>query len=208
MPLLFSLGVKHVTGLDLSAISVLVTERHQQMRGVECDILRQFGVGKVTPSTGVDDAFEYFAEHGADLIVSDWSPDVNALDLVRRVRHDPLSKDFYAPVIAVTAFCNLERVCLARDAGIHEFLAKPFTAQHLYCRIRSIVEQPRVFIRFGSYFGPDRRRRRMAWAGLERRARANRAQTDRRTDKIPVQPDRRGIKTIDSRTGYRDLRAA
>ena len=200
--------MKHVTGLNLSAISVLVTERHQQMRGIICDILRQFGVGKVIPTASTANAFEYFAEHGADLIVSDWSPDVNVLELVRRVRHDPLSKDFYAPVIAVTAFCDLNRVCLARNAGIHEFLAKPFAAQHIYCRIRSIVEHPRVFVRFGSYFGPDRRRRRMAWTGPERRDHANRARTDRRTEKIPVQPDRRGIKTIDSRTGYRDLRAA
>ncbi|MCC7016319.1 MAG: response regulator [Rhodospirillales bacterium] len=200
-----------MTGLDLSSISVLVTERHQQMRGIVCDILRQFGIKKVTPSTGVANAFELFAEHGADLIISDWSPDVNVLDLVRLVRHDPLSKDFYAPVIAVTSFCDLQRVCLARDAGIHEFLAKPFTAQHLYCRIRSIVEQPRLFIRLDNYFGPDRRRRRMAWTGTERRAHANRARTDRRTKKIPVQPDRRGIKVVDSRQdkrGSNEQRAA
>ncbi|MEK7716929.1 MAG: hypothetical protein AAB322_04155, partial [Pseudomonadota bacterium] len=111
----FSLGEKHVTGLDLGAVSVLVTERHQQMREIVCDILRQFGIGKVTPAASVAGAFELFAEHGADLIISDWSPDVNVLDLVRLVRHDPVSKDFYAPVIAVTAFCDLERVCLARD---------------------------------------------------------------------------------------------
>ena len=204
----FAFGGLHVTGLDLSAISVLVTERHQEMRGVVCDILRQFKVGKVTPTTSAADAFAHFSEHGADLIISDWSPQVDVLDLVRRVRHDPLSKDFYAPVIAVTAFCDLERVCLARDVGIHEFLAKPFTAQHLYCRIRSIVEQPRLFIRLDSYFGPDRRRRRMAWAGVERRAHANRTRSDRRSKKISVKPDRRGIKTVDSRSGDREMRAA
>ena len=197
-----------MAGLNLSATSFLLMESHLLMRGVVSDILRQFGVGKVAAVTNVADAFKQFAENGADLIISDWSPDANALELVRRVRHDPLSKDFYTPVIALTAFSDLVHVCRARDAGIHEFLAKPFTAQHLYCRIRSIIEQPRVFVRYGSYFGPDRRRRRMAWAGSERRAHTNRARTDRRTEKIPVQPDRRGIKTIDSRTEYRDLRAA
>lgn len=197
-----------MNGLDLSAISVLVTERHQQMRGIVCDILRHFGVGKVIPTACVADAFEYFAEHGADLLISDWSPAVNVLELVQRVRRDPTSRDFYVPVIATTAFCDLERVCLARDAGIHEFLARPFAAQHLYCRIRAIVEQPRLFIRLDSYFGPDRRRRRMTWAGFERRGRANRARSDRRTKKTSVQPDRRGITTTDSRSGQRDLRAA
>lgn len=190
--------------LDLGAISVLVAERHQQMRGIVCDILRQFGIGKVIPAPSVADAFASFAEQGADLIISDWSPDLNVLDLVRRVRHDPLSKDFYAPVIAITAFCDLERVCLARDAGIHEFLAKPFAAHHLYCRIRSIVEQPRLFIRLDSYFGPDRRRRRMDWPGHERRAHANRSQSDRREEQKPiVHHDRRGHKTVDSRQDKR-----
>jgi DNA-binding response OmpR family regulator len=188
----------------LGAISVLVAERHQQMRGIVCDILRQFGVKNVAPAAGVADAFELFAEQGADLIISDWSPDLDVLDLVRLVRHDPLSKDFYVPVIAVTSFCDLKRVCLARDAGIHEFLAKPFTAQHLYCRIRSIVEQPRLFIRLDSYFGPDRRRRRMAWAGAERRAHANRSQNDRREKQKPIaHRDRRGIKVVDSRQDKR-----
>ncbi|MSP80191.1 MAG: response regulator [Rhodospirillales bacterium] len=191
----------------MSAISVLVTERHQHMRGVMCDILRQFRVGTVTPTLSTADAFAHFSEHGADLIISDWSPQVNVLDLVQRVRHDPLSRDFYAPVIAVTAFCDLESVCLARDAGIHEFLAKPFTAQHLYCRIRSIVEQPRLFIRLDSYFGPDRRRR-MDWAGVERRAHANRAQSERRSKKIPVKPERRGTKIANSRSGHREAQAA
>ncbi len=189
--------------LNLTGISVLVVERHQMMRGIIRDVLRQFGVSNVVQSNSIDDAFSHFSEHGADLIVSDWSPDVDAIDLVRRVRRDPLSKDFYAPFIVMTAFCDLQRVCLARDAGIHEFLAKPFPAQHLYYRIRAIVDQPRLFIRLSSYFGPDRRRRRMEWHGAERREHANKTNNDRRKAKIPVHPDRRGVKVVDSRRGKR-----
>jgi DNA-binding response OmpR family regulator len=192
-----------MSDLNLSEISILVVERHQMMRGIMSDILRQFGVKNVTPSIGVGDAFAHFAEHGADLIISDWSPDVDAIGLVHRVRRDPLSKDFYVPFIVTTAFCDVQRVCISRDAGIHEFLAKPFPAQHLYCRIRSIVEQPRLFVRFSNYFGPDRRRRRMEWHGVERRAHANRSNNDRRTKKVPVHPDRRGLKIVDSRQDKR-----
>lgn len=197
-----------MNGLNLSSIKVLVTERHMQMRRLLCDVLLKLGVGKVIPTTNAAEAFKVFSEDGADLIVSDWSPDVDLMDLVRRIRKDPMSKDFYAPVIAVTAFSDVDHVCLARDAGIHEFLAKPFSVQHLYCRIRTIVEQPRLFIRLSSYFGPDRRRRRMVWTGVERRVHANKAQTERRSKKLPVQPDRRGLKTVDSRSGQRELRAA
>ena len=194
--------------LNFSEVSVLVVERHQMMRGIIRDVLRQFGVSKTIQANSADDAFAHFSEHGADLIVSDWSPDMDAIDLVRRVRRDPLSHDFYVPFIVMTAFCDLKRVCLARDAGIHEFLAKPFPAQHLYCRIRAIVEQPRLFIRLVDYFGPDRRRRRMEWKGLERREHANRTNADRRTKKVPIHPDRRGLKVVDSRRDTREQRAA
>ena len=81
--------------IDLSGISILVVERHQMMRGIVTNILRQFGIEKTYPANGIDDAFAYFSEHGVDLIVSDWSPEVDALELVRRVRRDPLSHDFY-----------------------------------------------------------------------------------------------------------------
>lgn len=191
---------------DISAVSVLVVESHQHLRKLMCDILRQFGVGKIDAAPNMDEAFKIFCENGADLIVTDWSPTLDALELVDRVRRDPRSRDFYVPMVTVTAFCDMPHVCAARDAGIHEFLAKPFTAQHLYARIRSLIENPRLFIRLGDYFGPDRRRRRMAWNSTERRGgHANRSRADRRKKRAPIpHPERRDRKTVDSRKEGRD----
>ena len=47
----------------------------------------------------------------------------------------------------------------ARDLGMTEFLAKPFSPKLIYLRLRIIAEQPRSFVRTGDFFGPDRRRR-------------------------------------------------
>ncbi len=49
------------------------------------------------------------------------------------------------------------RVVAARNAGINEFLAKPFSARDLYQRICSTILNPRPFIRAKNYVGPDRR---------------------------------------------------
>jgi DNA-binding response OmpR family regulator len=49
----------------------------------------------------------------------------------------------------------------ARDAGVTEFIAKPITVQNLMSRLAEIVERPRPFVRCGTYFGPDRRRRKL-----------------------------------------------
>jgi DNA-binding response OmpR family regulator len=70
----------------------------------------------------------------------------------------------------LTGHTEMNRVMEARDAGVHEFLAKPISAKSIYARIRAIIERPRPFIRAGVYFGPDRRRRNNpSYKGRERR---------------------------------------
>ena len=57
----------------------------------------------------------------------------------------------------------------ARDAGVNEFVVKPFSAQGLFTRIQAVIEKPRPFVKVSGYFGPDRRRRRRPFEGEERR---------------------------------------
>jgi DNA-binding response OmpR family regulator len=51
-----------------------------------------------------------------------------------------------------------EDIQSARDAGITEYIIKPFTAKILLERLYDIVKEPRGFILCKSYVGPDRRR--------------------------------------------------
>lgn len=61
------------------------------------------------------------------------------------------------------------RVVDARDAGVHECLAKPISAKSLYARVKVIIDRPRPFVRTKADFGSDRRRRTIAWRSAERR---------------------------------------
>ncbi len=47
------------------------------------------------------------------------------------------------------------------DAGVHEFLAKPFTADGLLKKITSAINAPRQFVRTRIYVGPCRRRQKL-----------------------------------------------
>ena len=58
----------------------------------------------------------------------------------------------------VTAMPTVEMVTEARDAGVTEFLIKPFSMNDLKTRIVAILKHPRTFIEVSDYFGPDRRR--------------------------------------------------
>ena len=46
----------------------------------------------------------------------------------------------------------------ARDAGVNEFVAKPFSPDIVFKRIQKLIESPRQFVYTPTYFGPDRRR--------------------------------------------------
>jgi FixJ family two-component response regulator len=86
------------------------------------------------------------------------------------VRTNEGSPNCYLPIIMLTGHAERSAVETARDAGVNEFLTKPVSAEKLYSKIHTLIETPRVFVRSGDYFGPDRRRRQNPkYKGPERR---------------------------------------
>jgi DNA-binding NtrC family response regulator len=63
------------------------------------------------------------------------------------------------PIVLVTGYSALIRVAQARDAGVTEFMVKPFSANDMAKRIAYVINKPRDFVDAKDYFGPDRRRR-------------------------------------------------
>lgn len=154
---------------DISRLRVLVVDKHYGMRHLVRDILRELGIYSIRMAAGPEEAFETFEQCNADLILTDWAPDLDGVKFLEMVRRSERSPNAFAPVVMVTAYTELHHICRARDAGMTEYLAKPFTAKLLYHRIKTIVESPRLYVRNETYFGPDRRRRRIGWQGPERR---------------------------------------
>jgi DNA-binding response OmpR family regulator len=174
------------------------------MRRIMCDVVRELGVREVKAAADAAEAFEMFLTFDADLVLTDWSPGLNGIEFLKLIRRSPNSRDMYVPVVMVTAYTELHHVCTARDAGTTEFLAKPVTAKLIYYRIKSIIENPRLYIRNQDYFGPDRRRRRFEFLGPDRRIHANRHGNDRRHGQLPIPfPDRRGSTHDNRRTAMR-----
>lgn len=154
---------------NLSRLNVLVVEHHAHMRHLIRNILMELGISNVRDAGDAETAFEIFQEFPADLVLTDWSPSLNGMAFLEKIRQHAESRDMFAPVVMITAFTEMSQVCKARDAGINEFLAKPFSAHLIYSRIKSLIENPRLYVRADSYFGPDRRRRALNYRGRERR---------------------------------------
>lgn len=142
-------------------ISILVVEDNPPMLEITKSLLVTFGVGHVIGAQNGEIGFKRTCEYNPDIIIADWMmKPVDGISFTRRIRNDPASPNPFVPVILMTGFSERHRVFQARDAGVTEFLVKPFNARDLYKRIVQVIERPRQFIRSESFFGPDRRRKR------------------------------------------------
>lgn len=145
---------------QMHRISVLVVEDNLPMLEITKSLLQAFGVGNVIGAQNGEAGFEKFREFNPDIVIADWMmKPMDGISFTRRIRNDPHSPNQFVPVILMTGFSERRRVLQARDAGVTEFLVKPFNARDLYKRIAQVIERPRQFVRSEDFFGPDRRRK-------------------------------------------------
>ena len=84
-------------------------------------------------------------------------PGLDGESLARSLRRSDLGCR-RAPIIMVTADATASTIIGARDAGVHEFLRKPFTSVDLLKRVENVALKPRDWVEAVGYIGPDRRR--------------------------------------------------
>ena len=148
-----------IMAYQFDRIKVLVAEDAKPMQDILRALLTTFGVGEVHLARDGKEAYEIFKRVNPDIVIADWMmTPVDGIGLCKLIRTDPRSPNPYVPIIMMTGYTERRRVFKARDAGITEFLVKPFTAQQLFKRIAQVIERPRQFVRSEDFFGPDRRR--------------------------------------------------
>ncbi len=155
----------------MDRVKVLVVDDNLHMTKVIRAMLRGFGIDKVFTTRDVEEAIKVIQEERPDLLITDYHMrPVDGAEFVHRVRTSRESANPYIPVIMLTAYSERRVVESSRDSGITEFCAKPVTPSELFRKIASVVNAPRSFVRTSVYFGPDRRRRKVAeYGGSERR---------------------------------------
>lgn len=146
-------------GFKFDKLSMLVVEDTQPMQKLLVSVLEALGIKNVETKANGEDAFHAFVQRNHDIVLSDWSMDpIDGIALTRMLRKHDMSPNKLVPVILITGYSAWSRVEEARDAGVTEFLVKPFTAHDIARRITHVINRPRDFIETQDFFGPDRRR--------------------------------------------------
>ncbi len=164
-----------MTGYVLHPVRVLIVDDSAIMRHLMRGILEELGIRLIADAATPVEAWNRLHAFRPDIMLCDWElKSGTGLAFVQWLRGAADSPDRFLPVILVTGHTEVSRVLRARDAGVTEYLAKPFTARDLYARIRALIESSRTFVDTETFFGPDRRRDGRVgaepWGGLERRS--------------------------------------
>lgn len=112
--------------MDLN-MKVLVVDDFATMRRIVKNVLKQIGFSDIVEADDGATALDVLKETKIDLIVSDWNmPKMTGLDLLKTVRGDESTKEI--PFLMVTAEAQKDNVLQAVQAGVSNYIVKPFTA--------------------------------------------------------------------------------
>ena len=115
-------------------MKILVAEDDRDSRELLCWMLQKLGYQVVATSNGKE-AWEAFRRGRFRLVISDvLMPEIDGLELCRRIRKHKQSK--YTYVIIITALIGKKDYLEGMEAGADDFVTKPFDPDELKARLR------------------------------------------------------------------------
>jgi two-component system chemotaxis response regulator CheY len=118
-------------------MNVLIVDDYKTMLRIIKNLLGQIGFPNVDEATDGGMAFQKLKEKKYGLVISDWNMEpMSGYELLQKVRGEEALKSI--PFIMVTAESKTENVIAAKQAGVSNYIVKPFNAETLKQKIESV----------------------------------------------------------------------
>ena len=119
-------------------MKVLIVDDYKTMLRVLRNLLRQMNFTDIVEAEDGAEAFERLQQDTFGLVISDWNmAPMSGMELLQKVRADETMKDL--PFIMITAESSSENVIAAKEAGVSNYIIKPFTAETLRTKLVSVL---------------------------------------------------------------------
>jgi len=120
------------------ATKVLIVDDYKTMLRIIRNLLKQLEFDNVEEATDGQEALAKLRAGQFGLVISDWNMQpMTGLDLLKEVRADARLKDL--PFIMITAESKTENVVAAKQAGVSNYIVKPFNAETLRGKIEKVM---------------------------------------------------------------------
>ena len=119
-------------------MSVLVVDDYKTMLRILRNLLGQLNFKNVDDATDGSMALQKLRAGEFGLVISDWNMEpMTGIQLLREVRADAKLKSL--PFIMITAESKSENVIAAKEAGVSNYIVKPFNAETLKSKLVSVL---------------------------------------------------------------------
>lgn len=118
-------------------INILVVDDFATMRRIVKSSLKTLGFSNIIEAEDGKVALKELEKDKIGLIVSDWNmPNMTGIEFLRAVRSDERFKD--TPFIMVTAEGQKQNVVEAVNAGVSNYIIKPFSPETLGAKLKKV----------------------------------------------------------------------
>ncbi|MCW0182798.1 response regulator [Zavarzinia sp.] len=117
---------------------ILIVDDYKTMLRIIRNLLKQLGFDNVEEATDGQMALAKLKSRPFGLVISDWNMEpMTGYDLLKQVRSDESLKNL--PFIMITAESKTENVIAAKQAGVNNYIVKPFPAETLKTKMRAVL---------------------------------------------------------------------
>jgi two-component system chemotaxis response regulator CheY len=117
---------------------ILIVDDYKTMLRIIRNLLRQLNFTNIEEATDGSMALRKLREKSFSLVISDWNMEpMTGLQLLKEVRADAKLKDM--PFIMITAEAKTENVVMAKKAGVSNYIVKPFNAETLKGKMKTVI---------------------------------------------------------------------
>lgn len=121
-------------------MQILIVDDYKTMLRIVRNLLRQLGFNNVEEASDGTEALEKLRENDIGLVISDWNMEpMTGLQLLKEVRSDEKLRT--TPFIMITAESKTENVIAAKEAGVNNYIVKPFNAETLRAKMSAVIGQ-------------------------------------------------------------------
>ncbi len=123
--------------VDLN-MQVLIVDDYKTMLRIIRNLMKQLGFNNVDEAADGSAALQKLREKTYGLVISDWNMEpMTGLQLLQEVRADGELKAM--PFVMITAESKTENVIAAKQAGVNNYIVKPFNAATLKSKLQSVL---------------------------------------------------------------------
>jgi len=131
----------NLVSADFSTLSILIIDDNKFIRRLVAEILRSFGVRRISEAASAVEAVSLMEVQGNfDIVICDWSMEPkDGLFVLRALRRGKTRVNPAAPFVMLTSECRKDKVMEALAEGVSSYIVKPISSKLLMHHLVKLI---------------------------------------------------------------------